>query len=156
MRPPSSRLAERMPILVERRPWALVHNGLERTSIPGERADFQRGEIALAVLRRDNLLQNGYSFPPMAPGRRRDNDAARFDKALQPGGQIGRVADHRLLLRRAMAHKIADDHKAGRVPTRTPNFSRARVCSEAATSAISSPPWTALVASSSCARGRPK
>src|SRR5208282_4921687 len=32
----------------------------------------------------------------------------------QPGGEIGRVADDRLLLRRALAHEIADDDEAGR------------------------------------------
>ena len=48
------------------------------------------------------------------PGRRRDHDAARLGEALQPRGEIGRVADDRLLLRRAFAHETADDDKAGR------------------------------------------
>ena len=48
------------------------------------------------------------------PRRRRDDDAVRFGEALQPGGEIGRVADDRLLLRRALAHEIADDDEAGR------------------------------------------
>ena len=46
----------------------------------------------------------------------RDHHRARRGDGLEPGGQIRRLADHRLLLRRAGADQIADDDKAGGDP----------------------------------------
>ncbi len=96
----------------------------------GEPRRMRRIEPALArqdAERRERLDRPGETFHGVpaqlpqaelvadeAPGRRRDNDAAHFGEALQPRGQIGCVADDRLLLRRAFAHEIADDDKAGR------------------------------------------
>jgi hypothetical protein len=48
------------------------------------------------------------------PRHRAHNDAAALGEALQPRGQIRRVADDRPLLRRALAHEVADDHEASR------------------------------------------
>ena len=39
--------------------------------------------------------------------------AARLGQGLQPRRQVRRVADHRLLARRAFADQLADDHRAG-------------------------------------------
>ena len=50
------------------------------------------------------------------PGRRRHDDAARVGEALQPCGEIGRVADDDLLLRGALPDDIAGDNEAGRDP----------------------------------------
>ena len=43
----------------------------------------------------------------------RDHDAARFGESLQPGGEVERVADCRLLARRALADQIADHDQPG-------------------------------------------
>ncbi len=43
-----------------------------------------------------------------------DHHLARFGHALQPGRQIGRLADHRLLLRRPLADQLADHDQARR------------------------------------------
>ena len=50
------------------------------------------------------------------PGRGRHDDAARIGEALQPRGEIGRVADDGLLLRGALPDDIARDDEAGRDP----------------------------------------
>ena len=42
-----------------------------------------------------------------------DDDRVRLGQGLQPGGQVWRFADHRLLLRRAFADQIADHDEAG-------------------------------------------
>ena len=46
-------------------------------------------------------------------GRLADHDAARRGERLQPGRQVRRLADHRLLLCRALADQLADDDHAG-------------------------------------------
>src|SRR5262249_53594008 len=43
-------------------------------------------------------------------GCRRDHDSIRLGERLQPGGEVRRFTDDRLLLRRAFADQIADDH----------------------------------------------
>ena len=42
-----------------------------------------------------------------------DDDSVRLSEALQTGGEVGRLANNRLLLRRAFADQIADDHQPG-------------------------------------------
>jgi hypothetical protein len=42
-----------------------------------------------------------------------DDDRARIGECLQPGGEVRRLADHRLFLRRALADQIADHHQPG-------------------------------------------
>src|SRR6202453_1226676 len=46
--------------------------------------------------------------------RRRRVAAPRVGQALQPRGEVGRVADHRLLLSGALSHEIANHDEAGR------------------------------------------
>src|SRR5258708_36423999 len=41
------------------------------------------------------------------------HDAAWFGDALEPRGEIRRVAHDRLLLRRALSDEVADDHESG-------------------------------------------
>ena len=48
-----------------------------------------------------------------SPRRRGDDNPAGVGEALQPRGEIGGVADDRLLLRRTLADEVADDHEAG-------------------------------------------
>ena len=51
------------------------------------------------------------------PARARgDDDRVRLGQGLQPGGEVRRFADDRLLLRRAFADQIADDHQPGGDP----------------------------------------
>ena len=47
------------------------------------------------------------------PGRLGDHDAARLGQRLQPGREVRRLADHRLLLRRTLADQIADHDEPG-------------------------------------------
>ena len=42
-----------------------------------------------------------------------DDDRVRLGQGLQPGGEVRRFADDRLLLRRAFADEVADDHEPG-------------------------------------------
>jgi hypothetical protein len=42
-----------------------------------------------------------------------DHHRAGLGQSLQPGGQVRRLADHRLLLRRTFAEQVADHHQAG-------------------------------------------
>ena len=51
------------------------------------------------------------------PARRlADDHAARLRERLEPCREVRRLADHRLLLRRALADQIADHHEARRDP----------------------------------------
>ena len=50
------------------------------------------------------------------PRRGAYDDAARISEALQPRGEIGRIADDRLLLRGASSDNIARDDESGRDP----------------------------------------
>ena len=47
------------------------------------------------------------------PGRLADDDAARLGQSLQAGCKVRRLADHRALLRLALAHPLADHHEPG-------------------------------------------
>jgi hypothetical protein len=49
-------------------------------------------------------------------GARRDHHCSRFGQRLQPRRQVRRLADHRLLSRRACAEQIADDDQSGGDP----------------------------------------
>ena len=110
----------------------------------GEPGGMRRLEAALArrhAERRESLDRLGEALDRVpaqllqpepvadqAPGRRRDNDAARLGEALQPRGEIGRVADDRLLLRRPLPDDVADDDEAGRDPdAHREFFARARL-----------------------------
>ncbi len=54
------------------------------------------------------------------PARPRPNhDGVRLGQRLQPGGQVGRLADDRLLLRRSGTDEIAHDHEPGVDPDPT-------------------------------------
>ncbi len=44
-------------------------------------------------------------------GLRPDHHRARLGQRLQPGGEIGRLPDYRLLLRRTLADEISDHHQ---------------------------------------------
>ena len=86
-----------------------------------------------------------------------DDDLPGSADRLQPGGEVGRLADHRLFLRGALADQVAHDDQPGRDPD--PGGQRLAV---AVRSAAPPPPTTARPArtarsaSSSCARGQPK
>ena len=93
------------------------------------------------------------------PARRlADDDAARLRQRLQPRRQVRRLADHRLLLRRALADQLADHDQAGRDadPRRERRSRRRRVSRRDCRPVSSSPARTARSASSSCACGQPK
>ena len=49
-------------------------------------------------------------------GRFGDHDRAGLGHALEAGGKVRRIADHRLLLGSTFADQVADDHEAGRDP----------------------------------------
>src|SRR6202007_1037703 len=42
-----------------------------------------------------------------------DDDRIGLGQGLQPGGEVRRFANHRLLLRRSFANQIADDYQTG-------------------------------------------
>ena len=50
----------------------------------------------------------------LSASRRRNNDLTRFSETLQSRGQIGCIADNRLLLCGALPDQIANDDEAGR------------------------------------------
>ena len=96
--------------------------------------------------------------PADQPARRlADHDAARLGERLQPGREVRRLADHRLLLRRALADQLADHDQAGRDadPGRQ-RLARRRRQLARPPSISASPARTARSASSSCACGQPK
>ena len=68
----------------------------------GDALDLDGAEIAVVEQIADQ--------PPRARG---DHDSVRLGQRLQPGGEVRRLADDRLLLRRALADQIADDHEPG-------------------------------------------
>ena len=92
------------------------------------------------------------------PARRlADHHAARLGQRLQPRREVRRLADHRLLARRAFADQLADHDQAGRDADPGRERSRPLRRLRAGTAATSaSPARTARSASSSCARGQPK
>ena len=96
VRPRAQRLepAER-PVLRQHAPGAL------RLGEPLERLRAEIGKLE--------------QFAPIKLSRALgDDDGVRLRQCLQPGGEIGRFADDRLLLRRARADQIADHHQPGR------------------------------------------
>ena len=136
-------------------PWPVPGAALARDAIgalglasdeAGEPRGMRRLEAALArrhAERRKSLDRLGEALDRMPaqllqpepvadqpPRRRRDNDAVRFGKPLQPRGEIGRVADDRLLLRRPLPYHVADDDEAGRDPDAHGEF-LARACLQA-------------------------
>ena len=71
----------------------------------GQAPDLDRAEIG--------VFEQPAGQPPRA---RRDHHRAGLGQRLQPRREIRRLADHRLLLRRALANQIADDHQPGADP----------------------------------------
>jgi hypothetical protein len=68
----------------------------------GDALDLDSAEIA--------VLEEIADQPAGACG---DDDGIRLGQGLQPGGQVGRFTDDRLLLRRTLANQIANDHQPG-------------------------------------------
>jgi hypothetical protein len=66
----------------------------------GDALDLDGAEIA--------VFEEIAKQPPRARG---DDDSIRLGQGLQPGGEVRRLADDRLLLRRSRANQIADDHQ---------------------------------------------
>ena len=72
---------------------------------PGDTLDLDGSEIA--------ILEEIADQPARARG---DKDGIWLGQGLQTGGEVRRFADDRLLLRRALADQIADDHQPGGDP----------------------------------------
>ena len=85
----------------------------------------------------------------------RHHHRAGLRRLLQPGGEVRRLADHRLLRAAPSPTKSPTTTRPVAIPIR-PRAAPAGVASRSTTSAIASPAWTARSASSSCARGKPK
>ena len=97
--------------------------------------------------------------PADQPARRlADHHAARRRERLQPRREVRRLADHRLLLGRALADQLADHDQAGR----DADPRGERLCPPDVVEPrerldqLASPARTARSASSSCACGQPK
>ena len=114
------------------------------------RGDDRRGK-ALDLDRAEILVVEQPAGQP--PRARRDHHRPRLGQRLQPRREVRRLADHRLLLRRALADQIADHHEPGGDPD--PHLQRRpRAVSSPATASTSfSPARTARSASCSSARG---
>jgi hypothetical protein len=67
------------------------------------------GEALEGVAAKVLELEQAAQEPPRAFG---DHHRARLGHLLQPGGEVGRLAGDRLLLRRAPPDEVADDDKA--------------------------------------------
>ena len=91
-----------------------------------------------------------------AARRAGDHHLAGRRDPLQARRKVGRLADHRLLLRRALADQVADHHEPGRDADPGGERFAAGVVSRLIASTSASPARTARSASSSCARGQPK
>ena len=101
-----------------------------------ERADSKRVETGLGLARAHNppcadglreplerVLAELGAFEQAADepmGHGSDDDGIRFRQPLQPGGEIGRLAENRMLLGRAFANDVAGDHQAGGDPDPDP------------------------------------
>ena len=107
----------------------------------GEALHLDGAEIA--------VLEEIADQPPRARG---DDDRVRLGQGLQPGGEVRGFADDRLLLRRALADQIADDHQPGRNPDARLELGGFDIEANDA-SMTPSPARTARSASSSCACG---
>src|SRR6185312_8756666 len=93
------------------------------------RARAQRLEAAVAAALADDapgVRRRSEAFELMAaearaleeladelPRALSDHDGARLSQRLQPGGEVGRLADHPLLALGALAEQVADDDEAG-------------------------------------------
>src|SRR5271165_1036690 len=103
--PASPEISTVWPSPAQARRWRAISSALSasRPTKPVRRADCAAS----------NRLSLSDTQPP---GRRRQDNAARVGEALQPRGEIGRVADDHLLLRGALADDVAGDDEAGRDP----------------------------------------
>ena len=115
----------------------------------------QRLGEALEALRAEvGQLEQPADQPPR---RLADHHAARRRERLQPRREVRRLADHRLLLRRALADQLADhDQAGGDADPRRQRLARRRRQPRRRASTSASPARTARSASSSCACGQPK
>ena len=86
----------------------------------------------------------------------RNRDLAWRRQRLEARGKVGRLADDRLLLRRALADQLADDNQPRGDPDPRRKRFTAGVASRATAAVTASPARTARSAASSCARGQPK
>lgn len=88
---------------------------LEAADVLGFPQDGPRGNWRIEAferLRPKRLQLESAAEQP--PRRLCDHDAPWLGQRLQPRGQVGRIADDRLLLRRALPDEIADHDNAGR------------------------------------------
>ena len=74
---------------------------------------------------------------------------ARRSERLQPRGEIGRLADDRLFLRRALADQVADDHQPGGDPDARLQFGGSDIEATDCGDRAANPARTARSASSS-------
>ena len=82
-----------------------------RPSPSTRQADERLGKALEALRAEISQLEQ----PAHQPARRlADHHAARRRERLQPRREVRRLADHRLLLGRALADQLADHHQAGR------------------------------------------
>jgi hypothetical protein len=88
-----------------------------------------------------------------AAGGAGKDDLPGFRQSLKARGEVGGLADDRLLLRRALADQIADDHQPGGDADADGEPLRSTGSRLVTAASISSPARTARSASSSCARG---
>jgi hypothetical protein len=89
---------------------ARLEPALDR-SRPGDPPHRHRVGEALQHLRPEILEFERAADQP--PRRGSDQDRVGLRQRLQPGRQVGRLADDRLLLGGAFADKVADDHHSG-------------------------------------------
>ena len=92
----------------------MPRNASKRLSTALGRSTCQAGTGSVEALDLDGaeiaVLEEIADQPARALG---DDDRVRLGQGLQPGGEVGRLADDALLLRRAFADQIADDHQPG-------------------------------------------
>ena len=119
---------------------------------PATRHAQRLGEALQAVQAEVGQLEQAADQPAR---RLADHDAAWLGQRLQPGREVRRLADYRLLLCRALADQLADHDQAG--GDADPGRQRL-ACGRGrpTAAAIASPARTARSASSSCAWGQPK
>ena len=78
---------------------------LPRVNRRGDAFDLDSAEVA--------VFEQIADQPARARG---DDNSAGLGQHLQPGGEVGRLADHRLFLRRSFADLIPDDHQSSGDP----------------------------------------
>ena len=79
---------------------------------PGHAPGLDQPGDALQLVGAQILVDEGVAGDLL--GQRADDDAVAAGEALQSGGHVRRLADHRALLRHALADHLADHHDAGR------------------------------------------